>query len=300
MEQTISINGKKLKLTNLEKIYWPEEKYTKGDLIDYYRGISKFILPYLKDRPESLNRFPNGIAGESFYQKDVGDMPPEWVKTVEVYSESNKKNINYLVCQNEATLVYLANLGCIEINPWFSTIKHPDKPDYLAIDLDPLNISFEKVIETALAVKEVLDKAGAPGYCKTSGVTGIHIYVPMKAKYDFEVSKEFAYTIAQMTNVKLPDTTSIERSPSKRNKKVYIDFLQNRRGQTLAAPYSVRPKPHATVSTPLKWNELKKGLSPENFTIKNINKRLEKVGDLFEGIFGKGIDVKKCLKNLGG
>lgn len=299
LDEIVTIYGKKLKLTNLEKVYWPQEKYTKWDLINYYRSVSKYILPYLKDRPESLNRFPDGIAGESFYQKNVGDKMPSWINTQKIYSESNNEYINYMVCQNEAALVYLNNLGCIEINPWFSTIKHIDKPDYLAIDLDPLNIAFEKVITAAKVVKEILDECGAEGYCKTSGATGIHIYVPLKAKYDYEISKEFAQIIAQTANERLPDITSIERNPSKRNKRIYIDYLQNRKGQTLAAPYSVRPKPMATVSTPLKWNELKEGLSPGNFTIKNIHKRLEKVGDLFEGVLGKGIDIRKCLKAMG-
>lgn len=298
MNEERIINNKRLKLTNLTKVYWPDEKITKGDLIDYYSNVSKYILPYLKDRPESLNRFPNGIEGPSFYQKDVKDSAPPWVKTEKVFSESNHEFINYIVCQNEATLVYLANLGCIEINPWFSTIRHLDNPDYLAIDLDPDGNSFDEVMEVAKAVKEILDKAGAPGFCKTSGATGMHIYVPLKAKYDYNISKEFAHVIAQMTNSMLPSITSVLRMPAKRKGKIYVDFLQNRRGQTLAAPYSARPMPNATVSTPLKWTELKKGLTPQDFTIKNIFKRLNKTGDLFSGIFDKGIDIKKCLKRL--
>ncbi len=299
MEEIITINKKKIKLSNLDKVYWPEQKITKGDLINYYRSVSEYIIPYLKNRPESLNRYPNGIKGKSFFQKDVKDMPPDWVKTAEVYSDSNNENINYLVCQNEATLVYMANLGCIEINPWFSTIQHLNNPDYIAIDLDPLDISFEKVIEAAKAVKEVLDKGKIPGYCKTSGSTGIHIYIPLKAKYNFEIAKEFALAIAQMTYEKVKGFTSLERTPAKRQNKIYIDYLQNRRGQTLAAPYSVRPKPHAPVSTPLNWKELKKGLHPEDFNIKNTLKRLDKVGDLFNGLFEGGVDIIKCLKNLG-
>lgn len=299
-EEIRSVNGKTVTLTNLNKVFWPKEKYTKGDLINYYTSVAKYIMPYLKDRPESLNRHPNGITGQNFFQKNVAQMPPDWVTTQEIFSESNGTNIRYLICQNEATLIYLANLGCIEINPWFSTIKHLDKPDYLAIDLDPEGVTFDAVIECALAVKEVLERAGAPGFPKTSGATGIHIYVPLKGKYDYEISKEFAHVIAQITNEMLPDTTSIERSPSKRQHRIYVDFLQNRKGQTLAAPYSVRPKPMATVSTPLKWKELKKGLTPENFTIKNMLKRIERLGgDIFGGVFGTGVDIKKCLKNLG-
>jgi bifunctional non-homologous end joining protein LigD len=299
MDKNIKINRNPLHLTNLQKMFWSEDKITKGDLIEYYDKISKFILPYLKDRPESLLRHPNGYNGKSFFQKDVDHMPPEWVKTQRIYSGSNKEYINYLICQDKATLLYMINLGCIEINPWFSRTQNLDYPDFIAMDLDPLDISFDAVIETAKAVKEVLDKAKAKGYCKTSGATGIHIYIPLGAKYDYEIAKEFGHVIAQEVHNLIPEITSIERMTHKRKKKVYIDFLQNRKGQTLACAYSARPKPHATVSTPLEWKELKKGLTPEMFTIKNIFKRLEKKGDLFKGALGKGVDIMKCLKNMG-
>jgi bifunctional non-homologous end joining protein LigD len=299
MDDTIKLNGKTLEITNLQKVYWPKEKYTKGDLIEYYLTVSKYILPYLKNRPHSLNRYPGGITGPSFYQKDVKDKVAKWIKTAEVYSESNDENINYYVVTDEASLIYMANLGCIEINPWFSTIKKITHPDYLAIDLDPLDISFKKVIETAHAVKEVLDKAKCSAFCKTSGATGIHIYIPLRARYDYEIAKEFAHVIAEMTNRLVPGFTSIERMPAKRKKKVYIDYLQNRTGQTLAAPYSVRPKPKAPVSTPLEWKELKLIQSPEEFTIKTIHARLKKKGDIFKGALGKGVDIEKCLNNLG-
>ena len=292
------INKHKLTLTNLDKIYFPAGRYAKGDVIDYYRKISKYILPYLKDRPESLHRYPNGIKRQSFYQKDVDHMPPEWAKTVEIYSESNDKNIKYLVCNDEATLIYMANLGCIEINPWSSRTSNLDKPDYLVIDLDPEEISFDNVIKVAIEVRKVFDKAGAKSFCKTSGATGLHIYVPLKAKYKYEAVREFAHLIVKLVNEKLPGITSMERSPSKRKKKVYLDYLQNSKGQTLAAPYSLRPKPGATVSTPLHWKEVKKGLSPRDFNIKNIFKRLERTGDIFKGVMGKGIDIERCLKNL--
>lgn len=299
MDKQIKVDGRIIELTNLEKIYWPEEKYTKGELLEYYHNISGYILPYIKNRPHSLNRFPNGIKGKSFYQKDVKGKVAEWITTAEVYSESNDENINYFVCTDEASLLYMVNLGCIEINPWFSTVRKINNPDYLAIDLDPLDIPFKKVIETAFAVKEILDKAKAPGYCKTSGATGIHIYIPLNKKYDFEISREFAHVIAELTNNLVPGFTSIERTPSKRKRKVYIDYLQNRTGQTLAAPYSTRPKPKAPVSTPLEWKELKTLGSPEEFTIKNIFKRLNRKGDLFKGVLGKGINIEKCMKNLG-
>lgn len=294
----VTINGHELKLTNLDKIYWPEEKYTKGDLISYYRTIASYILPYLADRPESLHRHPNGIGKQSFFQKDMKDMPPDWIQTIEIHSESNDKDINYLVCQDEATLVYMNNLGCIEINPWNSRIQNLENPDYIVIDLDPGENTFDEVIQTALEVKKVLDKAGAEGYCKTSGSSGLHIYIPLGAKYNYEDSRNFAHVIAQLVLAQLPDLTSLERSPKARKKKIYLDYLQNRIGQTLAAPYGVRPKPGATVSAPLEWKEVKKGLHPSKFTIKNMLQRVKKKGDLFKGVLGKGIDMEKCLNKL--
>jgi len=297
-DKEITIQKKKIKLSNLDKLYWPDEKYTKGDLIEYYRKISKYILPYLKDRPESLFRTPDGIKAGGFFQKDMNTMTPDWAQTEKIYSESNDKHVNYLICNDEATLVYMANLGCIEINPWFSRIQQPDNPDYLVIDLDPEAIAFSKVVETALVVKEVFDQAGITSYCKTSGATGIHIYVPLKAKYDYDTSKEFAHVIAQMVHSRIPEFTSLERSPGKRQRKVYLDYLQNRKGQTLAAPYSVRPKPGAPVSTPLRWEEVNQSLDPINFNINSIFNRLKETGDLFHGVLGPGINIEKSIKKL--
>ena len=297
-DKVMVINNHKITLTNINKIYWPGEKFTKGNLIDYYRKVSGYILPYLADRPQSLNRHPNGIHGKSFFQKDITQKHPDWVITKKIYSESNDKEINFLICNDEAVLVYMANLGCIEINPWFSRTKNINYPDYFVIDLDPVDISFEKVIEAALAVKNVLDELDIKSFCKTSGATGLHIYVPLGAKYEFNVAKDFAYLIAKIVNNRIPEFTSLERSPSKRKKKIYLDYLQNRSGQTLAAPYSVRPRPGATVATPLFWEEVKTGLTPENFTIINIPERLNKIGDIFKGILGKGIDIQKSIKKL--
>ena len=297
-EKEIIINNHKLKLTNLDKIFWPEEGFTKGDLIDYYKKVACYMLPYLEGRPQSLNRYPNGIYGESFFQKDITQKQPDWIKTKMIYSESNNKNINYLICNNDAALIYMANLGCIEINPWFSRITNLENPDYFVIDLDPEDISFEKVIEAALVIKDVLDEIEVESFCKTSGATGLHIYVPLNAKYEYNVAKDFAYLIGKIVNNHIPEFTSLERNPSKRKKKVYLDYLQNRAGQTLAAPYSVRPRPGATIATPLNWKEVKSGLLPQNFTLVNIPHRLEQIGDIFKGILGKGIDIKKSIRKL--
>ncbi len=294
----VLINNHTIKLTNLNKLYWPDEGFTKGDLIDYFRKVSGYILPYLIDRPQSLNRHPDGINGKSFFQKDINQIPPDWVKTKKIYSESNDKYINFMICNDEAALVYMANLGCIEINPWFSRLKNLNNPDYLVIDLDPEDISFEKVIEAALAVKDVLDEIEIESFCKTSGATGLHIYVPLNAKYDYNVAKDFAHLISKIVNTRIPEFTSLERSPAKRQKRVYLDYLQNRSGQTLAAPYSVRPRKGATVSTPLYWDEVKPGLSPKEFTILNVPVRLNKIGDIFKDVLGKGIDIKKSIRKL--
>jgi bifunctional non-homologous end joining protein LigD len=297
-EVVIKLNGQELKLTNLDKLYWKKDHYAKRDLLEYYHRAVPYILPYLKNRPQSLNRHPNGIDSMNFYQKNVEGKVPAWVKTFPDYSESNKETIQYFVCTDEASLIYLANLGCIEMNPWHSTIAKPGNPDYCLIDLDPHEINFEKVMETALVVKNITDQLKIPAYCKTSGSTGIHICIPLGAKYSYEQSKQLAELIATMVHHEIPAFTSMERSPAKRRRKVYLDYLQNAKSQTVACVYSARPKPGAPVSTPLFWEELKKGLLPTRFTIKNIFQRLETEGDIFKPVYGKGIDLAKTLADL--
>ncbi len=290
-----------LKLTNAQKVYWPEEGITKGEMVQYYSDIAPMILPYLKDRPQSLHRFPNGIHGPSFYQKDQDTaMIPDWLHSEKVYSESNKEEIDYLICNDRETLMYMANLGCIEIHPWNSRITAQDRPDWLVIDLDPDDNKFTEVVEVAKATKKVFDQLGMDCYAKTSGATGIHIFAPLGAKYEYEVVRNFAQLVARQVHSLMPDTTSLERQPRNRKGKIYIDYLQNSKGQTLAAPYSLRPRPGATVSTPLEWSEVNNKLDPKNFTIKNILKRLDKKGDLWKGVLSKGNDLKKALNVLEG
>jgi len=298
-EKVISLSNIQVKTTNLNKIYFPQEGYTKGDLINYYLNISKFILPYLKNRPQSLNRHPNGIKGQSFYQKDMDvTQIPTWIKTEKLFSKSNGTTIDYLICNDTATLIYMANLGCIEINPWHSTYLIPDKPSYMMLDLDPGDISFVEVVNTAIVIKEICDEINISCYCKTSGATGLHIFIPLAAEYGYEPVKLFAEIMASMVHNRLPNTTSVERSVAKRKDKIYIDFLQNRLGQTIASPYSVRPQPYASVSTPLLWEEVNHHLTPEMFTIKNIEKRLSTIGDLWQPILQKGIVLSKVLKAI--
>jgi bifunctional non-homologous end joining protein LigD len=295
----LKIGKTTLHLTNQNKVYFPKDGITKGDVVQYYNEVSSLILPYLKDRPESMNRFPNGIDAPSFYQKDVDvDKIPKWLKTKKIFSESNDADIDYLICNDKETLLYMANLGCIEMNPWNSTIKHIQNPDWLVIDLDPSGNDFSPVIATALIVKEVLDELETECLCKTSGASGLHIYIPLGAQYDYDSIKILGELIAQEVHSRIPDITSMERSIKKRKNKLYIDFLQNRRGQTLAAPYSVRPKPGATVSTPLEWSEVNEKLHPSHFTIQNVLNRFEKKGDLWKPVLSKGANIKKIILKL--
>ncbi|EFK36628.1 Putative DNA ligase-like protein Rv0938/MT0965 [Chryseobacterium gleum] len=299
-EKEITLDKHKVKLTNQDKIYFPKDGITKGDVIDYYQSVATYILPYLKNRPLSLNRFPNGIEEQGFYQKDAGDTIPDWIKTTQVYSESNDKYIDYIYCNDKATLAYLNNLGCIDMNPWNSSLPDLEHPDYLVLDLDPSKKNtFDDVIETALQVNEVLKSIKIKGYCKTSGSTGIHVYIPMGGKYDFDQVKDFAHILMKQVNEKLPELTTLERSLQKRdNKKIYLDYLQNRTGQTLASAYSLRPKQGASVSMPLDWDELKPGVKPTDFNIDNALERIKEKGDLFKPVLGKGIDMMKALEAL--
>ncbi len=286
-------------ITNRHKIYWPDEGYTKGNVIDYYDKMADYILPHLKDRPLSLRRNPNGIRDEGFFHKDAGENAPAYVDVFKVDSESSNKVIDYIVCNNKATLLYVANLGCIEINPWNSTTKKPDNPTWMVIDIDPSNKNkFTEVVDTALATKMILDKAGVESYCKTSGASGLHVYVPMKNKYDYKTVKDFAHIVGTLVQEQLPGTTSVERSLKKRGQKIYIDYLQNRSGQTLATVYSLRPKKGATVSTPLDWKEVTHKLHPSQFTIENILSRVEKKGDLFLPVISNTTNINKALKLL--
>ncbi|TSK07435.1 MAG: DNA ligase D [Geobacter sp.] len=298
--ETLVLDGHRIELTNLDKVFWPQEGYTKGDVVAYYRTVAHAMLPHLVDRPESLYRTPNGIAEPGFFQKETGDLPPSWIATREIFSKHVDKNIKFLICQDEATLIYMANLGCIEINPWLSRLQQLDYPDYFVIDLDPEDIPFAKVIDAALAVREVLEKAGAASFPKTSGATGIHIYVPLGGKHNYDTAGGFAKIVATLVHHKTPEFTSLLRSPKLRQKRVYLDFLQNKPGQTLAAPYSIRPRPGAPVSAPLKWEEVKPGLDPGQFTIRTMPGRLERMGDLFAGVLGPGIDLERCIENLEG
>lgn len=288
----------KFKIVNQQKILWPKDGYTKKDLINYYQQISEYILPHLIDRPQSLNRYPNGISEPNFYQKDTSKLKQKWLHKISIRSEREDREIQYLLCQNEDTLVYLANLGCIELNPWNSRINSLDNPDYGILDLDPLGIDLSNVVIVAREIKKLLDKISVDCYCKTSGATGLHIFIPMGAKYNYEQVKLFCQLIANIISKTLPDIASVKRSPNKRENKVYIDYLQNIKGQTIASVYSIRPRDGAPVSTPLLWKEVNEKLNPDNFNIKTIAKRLEKLGDIWPLFSNEGIIMEKALKDL--
>ncbi len=292
------VSGHELKLSHLSKLFWPKEGYSKRDLLNYYYQVAEYILPYLKDRPQSLNRFPNGIDGKSFYHKDVTATAPDWIKQFP-YHTSEGEDKNFLVVEDEASILWMANMGAIEMNPWNSTIHKPDNPDWCIIDLDPTEKNtFEQVIQVAQMTKKVLDEIKVVGYPKTSGSTGIHIYIPLGAKYTYEECQLFGRLIATKVHAALPELTSIERMTQKRKGKIYVDFLQNRPKATLAAPYAVRPKPGATVSMPLHWEEVKKGLKMSQFTIGSALARIKAEGELFKPVLGKGVDISKALKQL--
>jgi bifunctional non-homologous end joining protein LigD len=296
--QVRKVKGHELKFTNLDKIFWPDEQIAKRDMINYYYQIAPYILPYLDDRPQSLNRFPNGIKGKNFYQKDVTGKVPDWAKTYKYRTDDDDFDKHFLVGDDEATLLFMANLGAIELHPWSSTTKRPDHPTWCIIDLDPDKNSFEQVIEAAQVTHAVLEEMKVPSYPKTSGSTGLHIYIPLGAKYTYEQSKEFARIVVTMVHERIPAFTTLERSISNRKGKMYLDFLQNRPQATIAAPYSLRHKPGATVSMPLDWDEVKPGLKMQDFNIYNAFERVKKIGDLFKPVLGKGIDLKKIVDDL--
>jgi bifunctional non-homologous end joining protein LigD len=297
--EVVTIGNRKLQLTNLDKVFWPDEGYTKGDLINYYQEVAAYILPYLKSRPLSLKRNPNGIRDKGFFHKNAGDESPAWVKKCNLFSEASDRIVHYLVCNDAATLVYVANLGSIELNPWNSTSSKLENPTYFIMDLDPSEKnSFDEVVATALEVKKLCDELGATCYCKTSGSSGLHVFIPLAAKYDYDRVKAFGKKFAQVLNNRLPEITSMERSLKKRGFRIYLDYLQNRQGQTIASVYSVRPKPGATVSIPLEWSEVREGLDMNRFTIKTVMNRLKEKGDIFQNVLTEKNNLDKCEKGI--
>lgn len=267
---------KKIGYSNLDKVFWPEEGYTKGDLIEYYRSVSPWLLPYLKDRPLVLTRYPDGIHGKSFFQKDAPGFVPGWVRTERIWSEHAQREIDYFIADDEETLLYLANLGTIPLHVWSSRVQTLQHPDWCILDLDPKGAPFSDVIAVALAIRELTEEIELHTFVKTSGATGIHILVPLGQQLTYEQSKSLGEVMARVIVERLPRIATITRTVGARGGKVYVDFLQNGHGKTIAGPLSMRPVPGATASTPLRWDEVNKKLDPKAFTIRTVPARLKK------------------------
>jgi bifunctional non-homologous end joining protein LigD len=298
------INDRKIELINIEKYLWKPLKVTKADLINYYIQVSDLILPYLIDRAESMHLKPNGAVAPGLYIKDMEGHGPAWLKTWTIDRlkkvKGKRDQIEYLVCNDLPSLVYMINLGCIDINPWLSTIDSADNPDFCLLDLDPSGTHFEDVFEVALVIKQVLDKIKAKAFVKTSGKTGMHICIPLGKKYSYKESLAFAEIIAQEAHKIAPKKITLNRNVSQRGTKVYIDCYQNIKQQTMAAAYSVRPFNAPTVSVPLTWEELNEPFSLYHYNYKRLLERVNAKGykDPFIGVLGKGIDLIKCLERI--
>jgi len=280
----LEIEGERVSLTSLDRIYWPSEKITKFDLLSYYLNISSHILPFLKDRPAILQRYPRGIKAPMFFQQDL-ESAPAFIKTVRLTNQEGRQ-LDYAVYTTVGSLLHFVNLGTIEQHPWHSTVKHLDKPDYLMLDLDPKQAPWKNVLKVALVCKEVFDELGLPAFPKTSGSSGIHVYLPLKPKHDYRKIAAVAEALASEVAQRAPKIATIQRSLAKRQKQqVYVDAMQNARGKTIAASYSARAKPAATVSMPLTWKQIDKGVKISDFTIKNVPGLIEKSGDAWEKFF---------------
>ena len=269
---------REVKFSNLDKVFWPDEKYTKGDLIEYYRSLAPWLLPYLKDRPVVLTRYPDGITGKSFYQKDAPGFVPDWIQTIPIWSEDTQRDINYFVCNDVESLVYLVNLGTIPLHIWMSRITDLTKPDWCLIDLDPKDAPFAHVITLAKTMRKLCEEVEMPAFIKTTGKSGLHIMLPLGRQLTYAQCLQLAILFSRLVTDQHPDIATTARTISKREGKVYVDAFQNRAGQLMVAPYSVRPSPGAPVSMPIAWDEVTGKLHNSNFTIANALKRMQKLG----------------------
>jgi len=260
--------------TNLQKVFWPDEGYTKGDLIDFYRAVSPWMLPYLAERPLVLTRYPDGINGKSFFQKDAPQYAQDFVRTVTIWSEDSQRELDYFVCDTEASLLYIANMGAILLHVWSSRVDTLETPDWCILDLDPKEAPFTDVVTVAREVKTLCDDIGLPTGIKTSGSTGLHVLIPLARQCTYEQSRTLGGLLARVIATRLPDIATVTRQVQKRGGKVYLDYVQNGHGRLLVAPFSVRPLPGAPVSTPLSWDEVTPSLDIRAFTIKNVPDRM--------------------------
>ena len=288
----------RLKPTNIKKILWPAQGYTKGDLIGYYERVASLMLPYLRDRPLVLTRFPDGITGKSFYQKDAPDFAPAWVRTERIYSRDTERDIAYLVVDDVEMLRYVANSAALPIHVWASRVPSLERPDWLVLDLDPKGAPFTDVVRVALALRGILERLELPSYVKTSGATGLHIMLPLGARYTYEQCRTFARLLAVMGVEAEPEISTVARPLRSRGGKVYIDFGQNGHGQTIVAPYSVRPLPGAPASCPIEWREVTSRLDPARFTLETLPARFDKMADPLTPVLGDGIDMAAAIERI--
>ena len=290
---------RRVRLSNLDKVFWPEEGYTKGDLIAYYRAVADWILPYLARRPVVLTRYPDGIHGKSFFQKDAPGFAPDWIRTETMWSEHAERQLRYFICDDEPTLTYLANLGTIPLHVWSSRIDDLEHPDWCILDLDPKGAPFEQVVEVAKEIHELCESIGLESFVKSSGSTGLHVLLPLGGRCTFEQTKQLGEALARVIAGEHREIATIERSIPAREGRVYVDFLQNGQGKLLVAPLSVRPLPGAPVSVPLHWREVNRGLHIERFTIANVPARLRRMkADPLAGVLGSRPDLPAVLERL--
>jgi bifunctional non-homologous end joining protein LigD len=295
-EITLDVDGHRLKFTNLNKVFYPADGYTKRDVINFYAAIAALLVPHLQGRPLSLKRYPNGIDQDYFFQKDASGFP-EWLHRAELAEDEESKT--RVICDDKASLLYLANLGCIDQNPYMSRMETLEHPDFILIDLDPYHCGYDRIVEAAQLVREKLRLIGLKGYPKTTGGNGMHVYVPVEPIYSSAQTRQFAEILARWTAAERPDLFTTPRMVSAREKgKVYFDYLQNASGKTISAPYVLRAHPGAPVATPLKWEEVVPGLKPQQFHIANVLRRFERVGDLFAGVLNKPQELAPALERL--
>jgi bifunctional non-homologous end joining protein LigD len=273
------VEEKTVPFTNLDKVFWPQEGYTKGDLIEYHRQVAEWMLPYLEDRPLVMTRFPDGIEGKSFFQKDAPPYAPDWFRRVTVWSEGSERELSYFVAEDVESLLYVINLGTIPLHIWSSRIETLAYPDWCILDLDPKEAPFTDVVDIARCLHDVCEEIGLPSFPKTSGSSGIHVLVPLGRQLTYEQSRTLGQLLARVAATELPEIATLHRSPDRREGKVYIDFVQNGHGRLLAAPFTVRPLPAAPVSAPLRWSEVTKRLRIENHTITSMPRRMKRVGE---------------------
>lgn len=300
VSQTWAAGDKEVPFTNLAKTFWPEDGYSKGDLIDYYRSVSRWLLPFLKDRPLVLTRYPDGIEGKSFYQKDAPAFVPEWVRRERIWSDGSQRELEYFICDDVEALLYIVNMGTIPLHIWHSRVTALETPDWCVLDLDPKGAPFEDVVKMALAVKELCDEIGLPCYAKTSGSSGIHVLVPVGRQFTHEQSRLLGQLLAQVVVMRFPETATVTRAVTRREGKVYVDYLQNGRGRLIAAPYCVRPLPGAPVSAPVTWDEVNSKLRIEDFTMQTLPARMEALDeDPTVGVLTDIPDLMRGLDKLG-